>query len=113
MSNSVTLWTIARQAPLSMGFPRQEYWSGFPFSSLGDLSDPGIKPESPALAGGFGTTEPPGKPHNGILLSNKKELNYAICSNIDGPRDYHSIELSQTENPRDRGAWWAAICGVA
>jgi len=44
-----------------MGFPRQEHWSGFPFSSLGDLSDPGIKPASPALAGGFCTTEPPGK----------------------------------------------------
>ena len=39
----VTLWTVALQAPLSMGFPRQEYWSGLPFSSLGDLPDPGIE----------------------------------------------------------------------
>ena len=50
------------QAPLSMGFPRQEYWSGSPFSSPGDLSNPGIEPVSPALADGFITTEPPGKP---------------------------------------------------
>ena len=43
-----TLWTIAQQASLSMGFPKQEYWSGLPFSSPGDLPDPGIKPRSPA-----------------------------------------------------------------
>ena len=47
--------------PLSMGFRRQEYWSGLPFPSLGDLPDPGIKPMSPALAGGFFTAEPSGK----------------------------------------------------
>ena len=61
---SVTPWTIADQAPLSMGFPRQEYWSGLPFPSLGDLPDPGIEPVSTALADGFFTTEPPGKPNN-------------------------------------------------
>ena len=46
-------WTRAHQAPLSMGFPRQEYWNGLPFSSPGDLPDPGTEPASPALAGGF------------------------------------------------------------
>ena len=54
-----TSWTVARQALLSMGFSRQEYWSGLPFAPLGDLPDPGIEPESlasPALAGGFFTT---------------------------------------------------------
>ena len=54
-----TLWTVALQAPLSMGFSRQEYWSGLPFPSRGDLPDPGIEPRSlvsPALAGGFFTT---------------------------------------------------------
>ena len=56
-----TPWTIAHQAPLSMGFSRQEYWSRLPFPSPGDLPDPGIKPASPALACGFFTTEPPGK----------------------------------------------------
>ena len=52
----VTPWTVALQAPLSMGFPRQDYWSGLPFHLLGDLPDPGIQPVSlmsPALAGGF------------------------------------------------------------
>ena len=58
---SATPWTIAHQAPLSMGFPRQEYWSGFPFPS-GDLPDLGIEPSSPALADGFFTAEPPRKP---------------------------------------------------
>ena len=58
-----TLGTAACQSPLSMGFSRQEYWSGLPFPSAGDLPDPGFKPVSPALAGRFFTTEPPGKPH--------------------------------------------------
>ena len=56
MSDSfVTPWTIACQAPLSMGFSRQEYWSGLPFPSPDDLTDPGIEPSSSALAGGFFT----------------------------------------------------------
>ena len=54
-------WTVAHQAPLSMGFPRQEYWSGWPCLPPGDLPDPGIQPVSPALAGGFFITESPGK----------------------------------------------------
>ena len=58
----VTPWTAAHQAPLSMGFPSQEYWSGLPFPSPVNLPDPGIKPGSPALAGEFLTSEPPGKP---------------------------------------------------
>ena len=56
-----TLWTVAHQAPLSMGFPRQEYWSGLLFLCPGDHPDPGTEPISPALAGGFFTTESPGK----------------------------------------------------
>ena len=59
-----TAGTVARQAPLSMGFFRQEYWSGLPFPSPGDLPDPGIEPMSPtapASAGRFFTTVPPGK----------------------------------------------------
>ena len=54
-----TLWTVARQAPTSMGFSRQEYWSGLPLPPPGDLPNPEIKPASltsPALAGGFFTT---------------------------------------------------------
>ena len=60
-----TPWTTAHQAPLSLGFPRQEYCHGLPIPPPGDLPDPGIEPESPAspaMAGGFFTTEPPGKP---------------------------------------------------
>ena len=56
-----TLDYIARWAPLSMGLPRQEYWSGWLFPSPVDLPNPGTKPTSPALAGGFFTTEPPGQ----------------------------------------------------
>ena len=62
MSDSVTPWTVAHQAPLSVGFPRQEYWNGLPFPSPEDLPKPGIEPESPALAGRLFTTVPSGKP---------------------------------------------------
>ena len=58
----VTPWTGTPQAPLSMGFPRQEYWSGLPFPSPEDLPNPEIEPKFPALAGRFFTAEPPGKP---------------------------------------------------
>ena len=53
---------VAHQAPLSMGFPRQEHWSGLPLPSPEDLPDPGIEPASPILAGRFLTDEPPEKP---------------------------------------------------
>ena len=62
--------TVALQVPLSMGFPRQEYWSELPFPSPGDLPDPGIKPATSCVscvAGKFFTTEPPGKPQ--LLMS--------------------------------------------
>ena len=61
----VTPWTVAHQAPLSMGFPRQEYWSGLLVPPLGDLLYLGIEhtsPAFPALAGRFFTIKPPGKP---------------------------------------------------
>ena len=62
MSHSfATPWTVALQAPLSMGFLRQEYWSGLSFPFPEDLPEPGSKPMSPELAGEFYTTEPPGK----------------------------------------------------
>ena len=63
MSNShVSPWTSAHQASLSMGFPRKQYLSGLAFPSPVDLPDPGTELESPALAGGYFTTEPPEKP---------------------------------------------------
>ena len=68
----VTQWAIAHQAPLSMGFPRQEYWSGLPFPSPGDLPDPGI--EHPTSQADSLPTEPPGKPY----------LNYGYSLKQDG-----------------------------
>ena len=63
MSDSLaTPSAVACQAPLSMRFSKQKYWSGLPFPPPGDLPNPVIKPVSPALAGGFFTTELPGKP---------------------------------------------------
>ena len=58
----VTLWTVACQSPLSVGFPRQEYWTGLPRCLPGDLPDPGIEPRSPALQADSLLSEPPGKP---------------------------------------------------
>ena len=92
MSDSATLWTVALQVPLSMGFSRQEYWSGLPCPSPGDLPNPGIEPTSltsPELANGFFTTakslqscptlcdpidgSPPGSPVPGILQARTLE----------------------------------------
>ena len=64
--------TVALQAPVSMGFPRQEYWNELPFPFPGDLPDPGIKPASPALAGRFLTLSYQGSPPN------KSEVNYSF-----------------------------------
>ena len=61
MSDSVTLWTVAHQAPLSMGFSRQEYWIGFPCLSPRDLPDPGTEPGFPALQADSLLAEAPGK----------------------------------------------------
>ena len=74
MSDSfVTLWTAAHQAPLSMGFPRQEYWNGLPFLSSGDLPEPGVKPASPALAG-FLIPEPPKRKKVNLALKYLKRV---------------------------------------
>ena len=62
MSNSVTPWTVAYQAAPSIGFSRQEYWSGLPFPSPGDLPDPGIEPGSSVWQADPLPSEPPGKP---------------------------------------------------
>ena len=58
----VTSWTVAYQAPLPVGFSRQEYWSELPFPSPGDLPNPGIKPRFPVLQADSLLTEPPRKP---------------------------------------------------
>ena len=69
-------WTRAHQAPPSMEFSRQEYWSGLPFPSPGDLPNPGIEPRSPTLQADALTSEPPGKPNSGI----SSNLNLCCCS---------------------------------
>ena len=63
----MTQWSVAYQAPQSMGFSRQEYWSGLPFPSLGDLPNPGIEPGSPAMQADTLPSEPPEKPIKGLL----------------------------------------------
>ena len=72
---------VACQAPLSVGFPRQEYRSGLPFPSPGDLPGPGIRPEFSASAGRLFTTEPLGKPHDNILFpinsDEQREFNWS------------------------------------
>ena len=75
-SSFATPWTVGRQTPLSMGFPRQEYWSGVPFPSPGDLPNPGIKPPSPASAGGFFITEPLGKSQINYTTIKMKEKSW-------------------------------------
>ena len=74
----VTIWTVARQASLSMGFSRQDYWSGLPIPSPGDLPDTGIEPGSPELQADSLLSEPPGKlkaksPNSEILFPNVVE----------------------------------------
>ena len=71
---SATAWTVVYQASLSMGFSRQEYWSGLPFPSPGDLPDPGIKPRSPALQADTSPSEPQGKPMSCIGSGKRFEV---------------------------------------
>ena len=74
-------WAIASQAPLSLGFSRQEYWSGLPFPPPGDLPHPGIKPMFPALAGGFFITVSPGEPEH-FIRSVKLKILIAIMETV-------------------------------
>ena len=86
VSNSATPWTVAPQAPLSMGFSRQEYWSGLPCPPPGDLPNPGIEPRSPTLQADSLLSEPPGKSKNtgvgslSLLWGNfpTQELNWSL-----------------------------------
>ena len=77
-----TLWTLAYQAPLSMGFSRQEYWSGLPFSSLRDLPNPGIEAGSPALQADALPSEPPGKARNTVTNSMKTLKMVLVKKNV-------------------------------
>ena len=96
------LWT-----PLSMGFPRQEYWSGVPLSPPGDLPDPGIEPACPALQADSLPLSHLGS-HKAMQLSHKKEQNHAICSNMDATRDYHTTwsQVRERQIPYDTTYMW-------
>ena len=112
-----------------MEFPRQEYWSGLPRPSLGDLPNPGIEPVSPALASGFFTTEPLGKPEILLATATFPGGGKEPACNAGAAGDEGSIrglgrssgggghgnplQCSCLENPMDRGAWWATVHRVA
>ena len=81
-----TPWTIACQTPLSMGFPRQEHWSGLPFPSPGDLSDRGIEPGSPALQADSLPFEPPGNPCSWFIQLLVKKILRPRCVMV-----FHSL----------------------
>ena len=81
MSNSLP--AVAHQAPPSMRFSRQEYWSGLPFPSPGDPPDLGIEPGSPALEADALTSEPPGKPHAAAAAKSLQSC-LTLCDPIDG-----------------------------
>ena len=98
----VTPWTVA-QAPLSMEFSRQQYWSGLSFSSPGDLPDPEIKSTCPALAGGFFTTEPPGKPTNvtGNISNQGEKSDGKIHKHTQNlvDQDFHLMNFKMFSHP--------------
>ena len=89
-------WTLAHPAPLSMDFPRQEYWSGLPCPPPGDLPDPGIQPASPALAGRFFTTEPPGKPSKILIPILKLNMSLQIMSRESKEKLFCTINNKNT-----------------
>ena len=86
-----TAWTVAHQAPLSMEFSRQEYWSGLPFPSPGDLLDPGIEPGSPALQADALPSEPPGNPVFLIYWSYISFLFLSLSSSFPGILEIGSV----------------------
>ena len=93
-----TPWTVAHQAPPSMGFSMQEYWSGLPFPSPGDLPDPGIEPRSPAFQADALTSEPPGKHWNSRRGGDCTTVGWGSlavsCSLLRAPADSeHGVEL--------------------
>ena len=95
-----TLWTVAHQAPLSMGFSRLGYWSGLLCPPPGDLPDPEIKPislMSPALAGGFFTTSP---------------IREACVYYLQEPPWQPSLDPGQVKNPSSSAAWQLSSCAV-
>ena len=124
------LLTIAHQAPLSLGFSRQKYWSVLPHPPLGDLPDPGIEPESPALQMDSLPTEPHGEAQQrpkmlsdlgGSVVKNppaktgdtRDEGSIPGSGRCPGVGNGNPLQYSCLENPIDRGAWRATVHEVA
>ena len=116
VTNSLHPYGLYPAGSLSMGFSRQEYWSGLPFPPPGDLPDSGIEPASPASSGGFSTTEPPGKPFGWIVVKaipantcsfwiwhRVALLNHSLCNHSHGLAD---LGLGGVGKP---GAWARAL----
>ena len=104
-----TLWTVAYQAPLSMEFSRQEYWSGLPFPSPGDLPDPGIEPWSPALQADALPSEPPGNPEFIYTTQeNRPRSSFHVFSSVwEG-----GAKTVKKEYGEDRGQSKSSVCSL-
>ena len=97
-----TPWTVAHQAPLFMGFSRQKYWSGLTFPPPKDLPYPGIEPVPPVLAGGFFTTEPPGKLDYITSINCASSGSFPLAPREDPSFVFmpaESMMMQQTQNP--------------
>ena len=104
MSNSATPWTVAHQTPLSLGFFQARILEWVATSSSGDLPDPGIEPVSPALADGFFTTEPPGKPT--VAYEKERKISFlphggasGLLTGIPLPQGRTCLRKQESKNP--------------
>ena len=97
-----TPWTVAHQAPPSLGVSRQEYWSGLPFPSLGDLPDPGIDPRSPALQAVTLTSEPPWKPMGTQIITIYRELSINEKSWKTSRKDFLQLKRQGSNHSETR-----------
>ena len=101
----VTPWTVARQAPLSVGFSRQEHWSGLPCPPPRDLPNPGIEPRSTALQADSLPSEPPGRPYQFINTENRRQnIRTALVPNASGTFSFLSRRQGAHFCPQI-GAW--------
>ena len=104
----MTPWIVACQAPLSMKFSRQEYWSGWPFSSLGNFPNLGIKPGSPALQADSSPSEPPEKPGKGdggrrVVASQ----GFSTCCNCS---NHYIGSKAEVPNLQAMDRYWSVVC---
>ena len=104
MSDSVMLWTVAHQAPPSVGFSRQEYWSGLPFTPPEDLPDPGIEPCISCFAGGLLITQPPGKPIAHLVITHTHKIPHRV--------DVAISPILLARQPRSGMGFQAGLAGV-